>query len=137
MTTSVRRIGFVVSAATVLGLALAGFGRAEDKPKPKEEPKKLTVMQRKLANSQQVLEGLATKDFKKIDAGADGLLECLKDVTWKINETEKYLAHTNDFRARVEGLKKAAKDKNIDAAALSYVDMTLTCVRCHQHLRGE
>ena len=137
MTTSVRRAGSVVTVATALGLVLTGFGRADDKPKSKEEPKKLTVMQRKLLHSQAVLEGLAKKDFAKIDAGADGLLECLKDVTWKINETEKYLAHTKDFLTRVEGLKKAAKDKNIDAAALSYVDMTLTCVRCHQHLRGE
>ena len=26
-------------------------------------------------------------------------------------------------------------DKNLDGAALSYVDMTLMCVKCHQHVR--
>ena len=72
-----------------------------------------------------------------MDAAADGLIECVKDLTWKINETEKYLVYTNDFLRRAEGLKKAAKDKNIDAAALAYVDMTLTCVKCHQFLRGD
>lgn len=131
-TTGVRA---VVVAVTVAAL-LVTPSRAEDK-KPKEEPKQPTVMQRKLTHSQKVLEGLAVKDFGKIDAGADGLLECLKDVTWKINETEKYLTHMTDFRRRVEGVKKAAKDKNIDAAALAYVDMTLTCVRCHQYLRED
>ena len=124
----------VVSAAAVV---LVGSGRADDKPKPKDEPKKPTVMQRKLTHSQKVLEGLATSDFRKIDAGADGLIECLKDATWKINDTDKYLLYSNEFLRRAETLKKAAKDKNTDAAALAYVDLTLTCVRCHQHLREE
>jgi len=125
----------VVAAAAVVSV---GSGRAEDKPKPKaDDPKKPTVMQRKLTHSQKVLEGLATNDFKKIDSGADGLIECLKDSTWKINDTDKYLLYSNEFLRRAEALKKAAKDKNTDAAALAYVDMTLTCVRCHQHLREE
>jgi hypothetical protein len=119
------------------GLVLTGFSRADDKPKPKQDPKKPSVMQRKLAHSHQVLEALAKKDFKKLDTAADGLIECVKDLTWKINETERYLVYTNDFLRRAEGLKKAAKDKNIDAAALAYVDMTLTCVKCHQYLRGD
>lgn len=119
-------------AALALVLALGG-GRADDKPK--DEPKKLTVMQRKLMHSQRVLEGLATNNFEKIGKGGEGLAECVQDATWKINETEKYLLYSNDFLRRAEGLKKAAKDRNIDAAALAYVDMTLTCVKCHQYLR--
>ena len=90
-----------------------------------------------MAHSQKVLEALAKKDFRELDAAATGLIECVKDLTWKINETEMYLVYTNDFLRRAEGLKKAAKDKNLDAAALSYVDLTLTCVKCHQYLRGD
>ncbi|HEY1186416.1 MAG TPA: hypothetical protein VGE74_02115 [Gemmata sp.] len=128
------------AAVAATAVVLVGTGRADDKkpqPKEKAEPKKPTVMQRKLMHSEKVLEGLATNDFGKISTGADGLLECAKDVTWKINETEKYLMHTNEFLRRVEALKKAAKAKNTDAAALAYVDLTLTCVRCHQHMREE
>lgn len=137
MKSSILRAVWIMVPAIALGLVLTGFGRADDKPKPKEEPKKLTVMQRKLAHSQKALEGLATKDFKKLEAAADGLIECVNDLNWKINETDKYLVYTNDFLRRAQGLKKAAKEKNIDAAALSYVDMTLTCVKCHQYLRQE
>jgi cytochrome c556 len=121
--------------ALALAAALTGHARADEKPK--EEPKKLTLMQRKLLHSQAVLEGLATNNFEKIGAGGAGLLDCVNDATWKINETEKYLAHSADFRKRAEALKKAAKDKNLDAAALAYVDMTLTCVKCHQYLRED
>jgi hypothetical protein len=36
---------------------------------------------------------------------------------------------SNQFRRSAETLIKDAKDKNLDAAALTYVEMTLTCVR--------
>lgn len=131
MRTNTRaRRGLVAVAA--VALALTGVGRAADEPK---DEKKLTVMQRKLKFSQMVLEGLATNNFDKIGKGGDGLIECVQHATWKINETEKYVLYSNDFLRRAEGLKKAAKEKNVDAAALAYVDMTLTCVKCHQYLR--
>lgn len=63
--------------------------------------------------------------------------EYVKDATWRINDTDKYLLFSNDFRRSAENLQKAAKDKKIDAAALAHVDMTLTCVRCHRYLRDE
>jgi hypothetical protein len=138
MNRSTRSAVWTVAVALLVAVVVVVPGRADDKPKPKDEPKpkkKLTVMQRKLMYAEKVLEGLAVNDFAKIDTAADGLIACVKDETWKINETEKYMAHTNDFMRRVQSLKKAAKDKNIDAAALSYVDMTLTCVRCHEYLR--
>jgi hypothetical protein len=127
------------ASAVVFALVVGAFGvsRADDKPKPKDDPKKPTVMQRKLAHSQKILEGLAKKDFEAIGKGADGLIECVGEASWKINETEKYLTYSNDFLRRAEGLKRAAKNKNIDAAALSYVDLTLTCVKCHEFLRED
>lgn len=136
MKTPARWTAAVVVFALVVGVF--GVGRAADeKPKPKEEPKKPSVMQRKLAHSHKILEGLALKDFGKIGAGADGLIECVGEATWKINETEKYTTYSGDFLRRAQALKKAAKDKNIDAAALSYVDLTLTCVKCHEYLRED
>jgi hypothetical protein len=137
MKSLIRSAGCAVAAALIV--ALVGIGQADDKPKPKDkdEPKKPTVMQRKLGHAQKVLEGLATNDFAKMNTAADGLLDCVNDETWKINETKKYLTFSNDFVHRVENLKKAAKNKNIDAAALAYVDMTLTCVKCHQYLRED
>jgi hypothetical protein len=43
--------------------------------------------------------------------------------------------HSNDFRRSADSIVQAAKAKNLDGAALAYVDMTLTCVRCHKHVR--
>ena len=134
----------VVGFSAVL---LAGFGFAQEKPRvqgvpqirvvivPQEKDKKLTVMERKLKHAQVMLEGLALKDFDKIEKSADELMQCVKEATWRINDTDKYLMYSNDFIRHIEGLQKAAKKKNIDSATLAYVEMTLTCVKCHEHLR--
>ncbi len=127
-------------AAVATAALLVGFGAAQEKPKAIDPPKKPTVksptvMQRKLAHAQKVLEGLALEDFDKIRTGSLGLIACYKDASWRINDTDKYLLFSNDFLRRVENLQKAADDKKIDAAALAYVDLTLTCVKCHQYLR--
>jgi hypothetical protein len=39
------------------------------------------------------------------------------------------------FRRTADTLSKYAKDKNIDGAALTYVELTLSCVKCHKHVR--
>jgi hypothetical protein len=124
-------------AAVAVAALVVGHGRADDPPKPADPPKKPTVMQRKLAHAQKVLEGLATEDYDAIGKNADGLIACVKDATWKIGRTDQYLLLSNDFTRGAEGLKKAAKARNVDAAALAYVDITLTCVKCHRYLRDE
>ena len=124
--------------AFVMFAAVAGPGLAQDPPKPKAAPpqaKGLTVMERKLKHAQGLLEGLALKDFVKIEKSADELMQCVKEATWRINDTDKYLLYSNEFIREIEGLQKAAKKKNVDAATLAYMEMTMTCVKCHEHLR--
>ncbi|HUR53692.1 MAG TPA: hypothetical protein VMZ71_06155 [Gemmataceae bacterium] len=117
---------------------LVGFGHAQEKPKPPApQPKKQTVMQRKLTHAQKLLEGLAVADFAKLTAAADELALCAQEASWRAANSPKFETHSNNFVRNLEALKKAAKAKNVDAAALAYVDMTLTCVKCHQQVREE
>lgn len=127
----------IAGIAIVLAVLLVGFGPAQEKPKPAEQPKKPSVMQRKLAHAQKLLEGLALNDYPKIESNADELLQCSKEASWMVLKTPKYEVYSNDFQRTMQSLKAAAKKKNVDAAALAYVDMTLTCVRCHQYVREE
>lgn len=100
------------------------------------EPKKVAeIMRKKLKHSQTVLEGLAMKDFKKISKSADELLFLTNEEEWNVLRTVNYENYSNEFRRNLQGLMKSAKDKNLDGCALSYVDMTLTCVKCHKYVR--
>jgi cytochrome c556 len=111
----------VLAASTMIVLACwAASGPADDaKPKNAEPPKKQSVMERKLKHAQTILE----------------LTKCVKEATWRINDTDKYLSFSTVFLGTLEDLQKAAKKQNLDAATLAYVDMTRSCVKCHTHLR--
>ena len=92
-------------------------------------------MKRKLTNSQKVLEGIALNDFDKISNHAEQLILISKQAEWKVMKTPQYEMFSNDFRRSAEELVDKAKQKNIDGAAFSYVDLTLTCVKCHKYVR--
>jgi hypothetical protein len=100
------------------------------------EPKKVSdLMKNKLENAQKVLEGIAKNDFDKIAKSADDLMLISKKAEFQAIKTPRYEVHMNEFRRAAEGLIDNAKTKNLDGAALSYVEMTLSCVKCHKYVR--
>ena len=119
--------------ALLLGIpVLSGHGG-----EPKKDNKQLhDLMQRKLAASQKVLEGIALNDFKTISKQADELIDISKQAEWRVLKTPQHELYSNDFRRVAENLGKSARDKNIDSATLNYVELTLTCVKCHKHVRA-
>jgi hypothetical protein len=102
-----------------------------------QEPKKARdlLMQQKLANAQKVLEGVAVKDFDLIEKHADELILLSKKAEWRAFQTPEYIRHSDDFRRNCEQMTKTAKEKNLDGAALAYVQMTMSCVNCHKYVR--
>jgi hypothetical protein len=104
-------------------------------PSYSDDTKVQALMKRKLEQSQQVLAGIALNDFDKIAQHAEELIAVSKEAQWKVLKTPQYELYSTDFRRIAEALVKNAKDRNLDAATLSYVDMTLTCVKCHKHVR--
>ena len=120
---------FILTALTLLaGVSIFDGHGAE--PKKVEE-----LMREKLKHSQKVLEGVAVKDFKGIIKHSEELLLIVNEVEWKVLKTREYDNYSNEYRRNLQGLIKNAKDENLDACALSYVETTLTCVKCHKHVR--
>jgi hypothetical protein len=93
------------------------------------------LMRRKLENSQKVLEGVALNDFEKISKHADDLIAISKATDWKVLKSAQYELYSNEFRRNAENLVQQAKAKSSDGVALAYVELTLTCVKCHKHVR--
>ncbi|HLW67298.1 MAG TPA: hypothetical protein VKS79_18430 [Gemmataceae bacterium] len=122
--------------ATALVLTL-GFvtSLSHGQEKKKDENPSAALMKKKLAASQKLLEGLANNDFAMIKENADTLHDISREASFKALKTPRYELYADEFQQTAEKLAKAAKDKNLDAAALAYVDLTLNCVKCHQHVR--
>ena len=94
------------------------------------------LMAKKLKNAQLVLEGIALADFAKITRASEELIQASKSAEWFVFRTPRYALHTNDFQRAAETMIQRAKDRNVEGAALAYFELTMTCVRCHQHVRG-
>jgi len=122
----------VIYIVLVLGLAAALVPVGNSQPANRDLAR---IMKDKLKNAQLVMEGMALADFAKIRKSSDELIQLSKTAEWMVHKTPRYEVYSNDFRRAAETIYEKAKDQNIDGVALAYVDMTLTCVRCHQYVR--
>jgi hypothetical protein len=95
----------------------------------------ITFMRAKLDHSQKVLEGLTTDNFEMIAKGAGQMEVLSQEAAWQVLQTPEYRLQSGEFRRATRALKDAATKKNLDAAALAFVDVTLKCVRCHEYVR--
>jgi len=120
------------AASLVAGLSVvvAGAWAMSDDDKPSQA----SIMERKLEHAQGILSALAREDFESLGSNADALLK-LSEEEWTSRDTPEYRAQLKDFWTVLEGIKSSADDKNLDGATLAYVQMTVSCVRCHKHLR--
>ena len=120
----------------LLGLAIIGLwvAKCRSAPKPNDVHE---FMRLKLENSQKVLEGLAVEDFDMIAKNAQALDLMSKATNWQVLQTEQYVRLSQDFQRTAEAVRNAAKKRNLDGAALGYVELTMQCINCHKYVREE
>lgn len=126
--------------AKLLWLALvlatvAGFSVTQAQSKRNRATKEF--MRAKLELSQRVLEGLATEEYDLIIANGNRLSAMTLQADWSRFENPDYDPQSVIFRRQVTALVKAARDKNLDAATLAYLRVTMSCVDCHKLVRGK
>jgi hypothetical protein len=127
-----RRAPFILTALVFL----VGLPTLQGHAAPKKETVE-ALMKKKLVEAQKVLEGIALGEFDQVARHADELLRLSKRAEWKVLKTPLYEVYSNEFQSNIEDLIKSARRKNVDGAALAYVDLTLTCVKCHKHVRDK
>ena len=94
-------------------------------------------MREKLGHSQKALEALALEDFNTLAQQSKKLSAMTQEATWEVFQNPDYAQHSATFRRHANALTKAAQDKNLDAATLAYVRLTMSCVDCHKFVRGK
>lgn len=94
-------------------------------------------MRDKLELSQKILEGVVIEDWDLVTAKGTKLSAMTHEADWRVFENPNYDQQSKTFRQHVDSLVKAAKKKDLDAATLAYVRMTMSCVDCHKAVRGK
>ncbi len=95
-----------------------------------------TIMQWKLEYAHNLLQALILEDFEAMDRNSKRLQRLSEASNWNVLRTHEYTRHSSEFRRAVDALERAAQEKDLDAAALAYAEMTFKCVQCHKYVRG-
>ncbi len=131
-----KRILCIALPACALGMWMLQL-QATQEPQSAQSAKTglTTFMQLKLDHAKGILEGLATEDFEQIAKDSQALTALSLQSSWNTRTTLDYLDHSSDFRRALNIITKAAHEKNLDRAALAYVNLTVQCMECHRYLR--
>lgn len=122
-----------ILSLVVIGITLLLVGADAD---PKEDKSK-TFMKQKLEHAQKILEGLTQEKYDVIEKNANSLNALSQAAFWHALQTPQYTQYSGEFQRLTDKLAKSASEKNIDAATLTYVEITLNCVNCHKHVRNQ
>ena len=132
---AVRLVPVACAVAILVGLA-SWFAGERVAGAAGEQPDQVAVFMRaKLGHSQNVLEGLALEDYDLIARGAHDLALASQASSWQVLQTEDYARQSVEFRRSCDSLRTAARAKNLDGAALAWMEVTMKCVQCHKYVR--
>lgn len=103
---------------------------------PQDDLKLSEFMQIKLLRSQNILEGLATRDFTMIKDATKEIHALTEGAKWKALDSPAYRKLTEEFQTATERLLHAAEKENLEGVALRFYDLSTRCIDCHEHLRS-
>lgn len=109
--------------------------KAKEKPRSETKRRLSEYMRLKLAASSKILEGLAVEDMELVEEGAKTLNEMSGEEKFRVHTDVLYRQFSTDFQQTTKELVAAAKDRNLDRAALKWMDATMGCIECHRYVR--
>jgi hypothetical protein len=101
------------------------------------DPPMRTIMQTKLVNTQALLKGIVTADYKEIDRASNTLdrISEAEILSWQNPPKPEYVKQAMLFMGSVADLRKASERRDIRGAGEAYSDLVATCVHCHFYVR--
>lgn len=99
------------------------------------DPTTPTLMKAKAGYAHRLLDAVVIEDFDVIQDQAFRLKAVAETADWRGSDSPEFVRETDAFIRATERLYQAAKAENGDDAALAYMDVTLSCLHCHRHLR--
>jgi hypothetical protein len=94
------------------------------------------VMREKLTHSQKILEAILTSDFKGLEEHSTAIVNLTKTDGWAVLKSAEYQRESAAFVHALDDLIASAKQRDLDAAAVQYMSLTLACFDCHKHIRN-
>ena len=92
------------------------------------------VMHEKLEHAQQILAAVVTSDWPALERQSRDLLRVTENPVWGAAfKTPLYTRQSEAFLRATQDLLDAAQRRDLEAAPIAYVSLTLSCVQCHRY----
>ena len=127
----------IMLAISLAGLAIVGIFATVGRSAAPVVNDVNALMVVKLEDSKRVLEGLTTENFDLVVKNSQAMSLLSEDAAWQVLHTPEYVERSAEFRRTADRLTAAAKKKNLDGAALAYVELTMKCIDCHKYVRDQ
>lgn len=134
--------------AALLGLTPVSLLLSDDDAKyatppttvPQDQREVDRWMEIKLHSSQEVFAGLTNGDFQKVQRNARrmqvfNLLEQWSTRRGEYRRRSDYEGQLNAFEYATKELVRQSGERNIEGTLKAYVDLSQSCVRCHELIR--
>jgi cytochrome c556 len=95
-----------------------------------------SLMKAKAGYAHRLLDAVVKGDLDTARGQAFRLKAVAETADWNVMSTPDYARETEEFVRATDRLLRAAETRNLDAVALAYVQVTLSCVRCHRYVRS-
>jgi hypothetical protein len=95
----------------------------------------VVLMQAKLSSSKKVLEGLLRRDFDSIARAAREMKRISKATEWPRQRDDVYEHFSVEFQRQCNQLESQADALNHEGAKFTYLQLTSTCIQCHDYIR--
>lgn len=92
------------------------------------------LMKAKAGYAHRLLDAVVLGDVEAAREQAFRLKAVAETADWNVMSTPEYVRESDAFLHATEALHQAAAAGNRDAVALAYVEVTLSCVRCHRYV---
>ena len=94
------------------------------------------LMREKLAHTQRILEALMTSDYDLLARESVALSQVTNAPAWTVLKMPEYRRHSEEFLRVSEDLAAAAKDRDLDLAAMRFGALTMSCYQCHRYIKN-
>ena len=131
-----RTIGWII-AFVAFAFVLAVNGEQEEQKTAQTEKTTVELLMRdKLTHTQAILDGIVTEDYVKIVEHAKLMGLISRATTWHVIDNDDYRSRSKRFQQISSRLLDSAKKKNQGAVTLQYLQLTISCIECHQYMRS-
>lgn len=103
---------------------------------PAQTPSTGRVMREKLTHSQTILEAIMTSNFASLQRASAQLEKATESPAWSVFKSPEYLRQSAAFVRATLDLGDAARARDLDAAAMHYMSLTLSCFQCHRYMKN-